>query len=152
MNRDDIIFDIHYSHYLEKMFATLTGRIDRIITFIIILSGCGVFVSVTGYFIVGALIAALSICQVVFQFSRASGVAAEHARKYLALITDEPALSNEELLSRFKLLQDSDSEPWGSLKPAAHKRASVVLGRIDNSRALTSKEAFLARLGGDLPV
>lgn len=48
MNRDDIIFDIHYSHYLEKMFATLTGRIDRIITFIIILSGCGVFVSVTG--------------------------------------------------------------------------------------------------------
>lgn len=152
MNRDDIIFDIHYSHYLEKMFATFTGRIDRIITFIIILSGCGVFVSVTGYFIVGALIAALSICQVVFQFSRASGIAAEHARKYLALITDEPELTNEELLSRFKLLQDSDSEPWGSLKPAAHKRASIVLGRTDNSRALTRKEAFFARLGGDLPV
>lgn len=151
MNRDDIIFDINYSHYLEKMFATLTGRIDRIITFIIILSGCGVFVSISGYMIFGAIISALSISQVVFQFSRASGVAAEHARKYLALITDEPELSNEELSSRFKLLQDSDSEPWGVLKPAAHKRATIVLGRKDNTRSLTRKEAFFARLGGDLP-
>jgi len=151
MNRDDIIFDIHYSHYLEKMFATLTGRIDRIITFIIILSGCGVFVSISGYMIFGAIISALSISQVVFQFSRASGVAAEHARKYLALITDEQELSDKELFSRFKLLQDSDSDPWGALKPAAHKRASIVLGRQDNSRALTRKEAFFAKLGGDLP-
>jgi len=151
MNRDDIIFDIHYSHYLEKMFATLTGRIDRIITFIIILSGCGVFVSISGYMIFGALISALSISQVVFQFSRASGIAAEHARKYLALITDEPELSTEELFSRFKLLQDSDSDPWGALQPAAHKRASIALGRQDNSRPLTPAEAFIARLGGDLP-
>jgi len=151
MSRDDIIFDMHYSHYLEKMFATLTGRIDRIITFIIILSGCGVFVSVSGYVIVGALIAVLSVSQVVFQFSRASGIAAEHARKYLSLITDEPELTDDELRSRFKLLQDSDSDPWGSLKPAAHKRACIVLGRQVDSRQLTRKEAFLARLGGDLP-
>ncbi|MNB97648.1 hypothetical protein D3C75_448800 [compost metagenome] len=152
MNRDDLIFDIHYSHYLEKMFATLTGRIDRIITFIIILSGCGVFVSVSGYVIVGALIAVLSVSQVVFQFSRASGIASEHARKYLSLITDEPELTDEELLSRFKLLQDSDSNPWGSLMAAAHKRACIALGRQVNSRELSRKEAFLARLGGDLPV
>lgn len=151
MNRDDIIFDIHYSHYLEKMFATLTGRIDRIITFIIILSGCGVFVSMTGYFIVGALIAALSICQVVFQFSRASGIAEEHARKYLSLITDEPELTKEDLLARFKLLQDTDSNPWGSLQAAAHKRASIALGRTDNSRALTRKESIMSWLAGDLP-
>lgn len=58
MSRYDLIFDITYSHYVEKMFATLTGRIDRLMTFLIILSGCGVFVSITGYVWFGAFIAA----------------------------------------------------------------------------------------------
>ncbi|MEB8638620.1 hypothetical protein P2G74_01355 [Cronobacter muytjensii] len=151
MTRDDAIFDIHYSHYLEQMFATITGRIDRMITFIIILSGCGVFISITGYPFFGAIISALSIAQINYQFSKASGIAEGRARKYLELITDEPDLTDAELLSRLKALQDADSWPWGSLKVAAHKRTCIVLEREDTSRELTRFEAAMAWLAGDLP-
>ncbi|AXS44318.1 MULTISPECIES: hypothetical protein [Klebsiella pneumoniae complex] len=151
MSRYDLIFDITYSHYVEKMFATLTGRIDRLMTFLIILSGCGVFVSITGYAWFGAFIAALSVSQVVYQFSRSSGIATEQARLYLELITDEPSLSDEELLARFKHLQNADSKPWGCLELPAQKRAAISLDRTDKNRELTKQEMFSAWLAGDLP-
>lgn len=151
MSRYDLIFDITYSHYVEKMFATLTGRIDRLMTFLIILSGCGVFVSITGYVWFGAFIAALSVSQVVYQFSRSSGIATEQARLYLELITDEPSLTDEELLARFKKLQNADSKPWGCLELPAQKRAAISLDRTDKNRDLTKQEMFSAWLAGDLP-
>ncbi|AVI89760.1 TPA: hypothetical protein ACN68R_000887 [Klebsiella pneumoniae] len=151
MSRHDLIFDIHYSYYLEKMFATLTGRIDRFMTFLIILSGCGVFVSITGYVWFGAFIAALSVSQVVYQFSRSSGIATEQARLYLELITDEPSLTHEELLARFKHLQNADSKPWGCLELPAQKRATIVLGFPDTYRELSKQERIAAWLAGDLP-
>ncbi|WP_312277261.1 hypothetical protein [Kosakonia cowanii] len=151
MSRHELVFDVHYSYYLEKMFATLTGRIDRIMTFLIILSGCGIFVSVSGYAWFGAFVAALSISQVVFQFSRASGVAAEQARLYLELITDENSLSDEELFERFKRLQNSDSKPWGCLELPAQKRATIALELVDTTRLLTKEEKLAAWFAGDLP-
>lgn len=151
MSRQDLIFDINYSYYLEKMFSTLTGRIDRIMTFLIILSGCGVFVSITGYVWFGAFIAALSISQVVYQFSRSSGVATEQARIYLELITDEESLTDEELQARFKQLQSVDSKAWGCLELPAHKRTAIALERPDTTRELASLEKLAAWLAGDLP-
>ena len=151
MSRHELIFDIHYSHYLEKMFATLTGRIDRLMTFLTIFSGCSVFVSITGYIWFGALIAALSISQVVYQFSRSSGIAAEQARLYLGLIADEKTLTVDELSKRFKQLQNTDSKPWGCLELSAQKRATIVLDLTDKTRELTKFEAIAAWLAGDLP-
>ncbi|EPQ0974071.1 hypothetical protein ACX3OY_17235 [Citrobacter farmeri] len=151
MSRYNLVFDIHYSYYLEKMFATLTGRIDRLMTFLIILSGCSVFVSITGYIWFGAFIAALSVSQVVYQFSRSSGIATEQARLYLDLISDENSLTDEELLLRFKQLQNADSKPWGCLELSAQKRATIVLELTDKTRELTKFEAIMAWLAGDLP-
>ena len=151
MSRQDLIFDINYSYYLEKMFSTLKGRIDRLMTFLIILSGCGVFVSITGYVWFGAFIAALSVSQVVYQFSRVSGIATEQARIYLELITDEESLTDEELQARFKQIQNADSKPWGCLELPAHKRAAIALERTDTTRDLTNSEKLAAWLAGDLP-
>ncbi|EPL2278134.1 hypothetical protein WJD09_004202 [Klebsiella pneumoniae] len=89
--------------------------------------------------------------QVVYQFSRSSGIATEQARLYLELITDEPSLSDEELLARFKHLQNADSKPWGCLELPAQKRAAISLDRTDKNRELTKQEMFSAWLAGDLP-
>lgn len=151
MNRHDMIFDINHSYHLEKMFAILTGRIDRIMTYLIILSGCGVFVSISGYVWFGALIAALSISQVVYQFSKASGVATEQARLYLELITDEPELDDSELSERFKNLQKYDSQPWACLTLPAQKIATTALGLEDTTRDLCLQEILAARIVGYLP-
>ncbi|EAC0780288.1 hypothetical protein RKT29_002062 [Salmonella enterica subsp. enterica serovar Lome] len=153
MNRQNCIFDAMYSYHLEKMFCTITGRIDRLITFVIILSGCSVFASVSGYMWFGAIVAALSICLVVFQFSRASGAAEEHAREYLTLITDEPELTDEALLARFKRLQASDSSTWSVLNSAAYLRSCIALGLPipEDASELSVTEKIMSWLAGDLP-
>ncbi|BBV41359.1 hypothetical protein [Citrobacter portucalensis] len=151
MSRHNDIFDINYSHYLERMFSTITGRIDKIITFVIILSGCGVFTSVSGSMWFGALIAALSIFQVVFQFSRASAISEGQYRKYLALINDEPSLTDVELNTRKKSLEELDTNPWNLLKNAAHRRACISLGFVVNNSEPNFIEKVFSWFAGDLP-
>lgn len=151
MERHDIEFDIMYSYFLEKMFGIITGRIDRFITFIIIISGFSIFVTVAGFKWYGGLIATLSVVQIVYQFSRASGIAEEQAKKYLSLNVDISEMDDTELKNRFKELQKTDSNPWGILKNTAFKRASIALGRHDTTDRLTLTECFVSILSGDLP-
>jgi hypothetical protein len=39
MSRDNIIFDLHYSFYLENMFSTLMGRVDKTLSLLLIVLG-----------------------------------------------------------------------------------------------------------------
>ncbi|KAB7669741.1 hypothetical protein [Plesiomonas shigelloides] len=151
MERHDIEFDIAYSYHLESMFSTITGRIDRLITLIIIVAGFSVFSSISGYAWFGILIAVLSVAQIVYQFARVSGVSENQAGKYLSLSVDSSELSDTELKARFKELQKSDSKAWGVLTHVAYKRACIVLGREDTTAKLTVIESCAAWLAGDLP-
>lgn len=151
MTRHEVIFDLTYSYRLEKMYSVLTGRIDRAITFIIIVAGCSVFASLYHLAWFGALIAGLSICQVVYQFGRYSGISEEQAKKYLLLKSEAHELNDVELIHRFKALQNLDSSPWGVLCNAAHKRACYMLGFDDSIAKLTALEKAFAWLAGDLP-
>ncbi|ELN2576664.1 hypothetical protein RY966_002383 [Enterobacter kobei] len=151
MSRHNDIFDINYSYHLEKMFSTITGRIDKAITTVIILSGCAVFSSMTGTIWFGALIASLSIIQVVFLFSRASVISEGQSRKYLALINDEPTLTDAELNARKKSLEELDTNPWSLLKNAAHRRACISLGFDVNNPDPGMLEKAFSWFAGDLP-
>lgn len=150
MTRHDIIFDITYSHYLEKMFGTITGRIDRGITLIIIAVGLSAFTPLFSKAWFAGIIGLLSVAQIVYQFARQSGVSDDLARKYLNLSTDADLLSDEDLHARFKSLQDSDSNAWSVLKNAAYKRACCVLGLPDATRPLTKREKTFAFLAGEI--
>lgn len=151
MSRHTDIFDINYSHHLERMFSTITGRIDKLITSIIILSGCAIFSSFSGTMWFGALIASLSVIQVVFQFSRASVISEGQYRKYLALINDEPLLTDTELNVRKRALEELDTNPWNLLKNAAHRRACISLGFAVNNPDPGFLEKLFSWFAGDLP-
>ncbi len=150
MTRHDVIFDITYSYHLEKMFGTITGRIDRGITLVIIAVGLSAFTPLFSKAWFAAIIGLLSVAQIVYQFARQSGVSDDLARKYLNLSTDAGLLSDEELRARFKSLQDNDSNVWSVLKNAAYKRACCVLGLPDSTRPLTKREKTFAFLAGDI--
>lgn len=151
MERHDIEFDLTYSYHLENMFSTITGRIDRAITLITIVAGFSIFSSVAGHMWFGGLIAVLSVTQIVYQFSRASGISEQQARKYLALLTEKAHLGDDDLLTKYKDLQNSDSNPWGILKNTAFKRACIVLGLKDRTPKLTKVEILFSIMAGDLP-
>ncbi|MBP2197191.1 hypothetical protein [Pantoea cypripedii] len=150
MTRHELIFDITYSHYLEKMYGTITGRIDRGITLIIIAVGLSAFTPIFSKTWFAAIIGLLSVAQIVYQFARQSGISEDLARKYLSLLTDADLLSDSELHSRFKSLQENDSNVWGVLKAPAYKRACISMGLTDTTQKLTFRQKAFAMMAGDI--
>ncbi|YCH28993.1 hypothetical protein M1D48_12350 [Erwinia sp. D4-22] len=150
MTRHELIFDITYSHYLEKMYGTITGRIDRGITMIIITVGLSAFTPLFSKAWFAGLIGLLSVAQIVYQFARQSGISEDLARKYLSLLTDADLLSDAELQSRFKALQDTDSNVWTVLKDPAYKRACRSMGATDTTPKLTLRQKTFAMMAGEI--
>lgn len=151
MTRHDMIFDINYSFFLEKMTCTITGRLDRLISTLLMVLGCAVFSPFSGMFIFGVFIAALSAVQFIYQFGKQSGLSEEQAKKYLSLMTEESQLDEKVLLSRLQKLQENDSNAWGLLKSAAYKRTCYKLGLTDSTEPLGPIEKLFAWFAGDLP-
>ncbi|HGK3930920.1 hypothetical protein [Klebsiella variicola] len=151
MTRHDIIFDINYSHYMEKMFCTITSRIDKLISVILMMLGCAVFAPFSGNFIFGAFIAALSAIQFIYQFGKQSGLAQEQSKKYLELITEAARYDDNELLNRLNDLQKNDCPVWSVLESAAHKKATIKLGLDDSTSPLSFTEKLFALFAGGLP-
>ncbi|HFK2693679.1 TPA: hypothetical protein ACG1DO_003494 [Kluyvera ascorbata] len=151
MTRHDMIFDINYSFYVEKMTATLAGRIDRLISVLLMVLGCAAFSPFSGMFIFGVFIAALSAIQFIYQFGKLSGLSEEHAKKYLRLMTEESKYDDAELLTKLTKLQETDCNSWGLIVPAAFKRTCYKLGLDDDSAELGPMEKVFAWFAGDLP-
>ncbi|WP_251850626.1 hypothetical protein [Klebsiella aerogenes] len=151
MTRHDIIFDINYSYYMEKMFCTITSRIDKLISVILMMLGFAVFSPYSGNFIFGAFIAAISATQFIYQFGKQSGLAQEQSKKYLELMTQAKKFEDDELLKCLNELQKNDSLVWSIFESSAHKKAAIKLGLVDNSTPLTFMEKCFALLAGGLP-
>ncbi|ELQ6039646.1 hypothetical protein R2226_003836 [Cronobacter sakazakii] len=151
MTRHDIIFDINYSHYMEKMFCTITSRIDKLISVILMMLGCAVFAPYSGNFIFGAFIAAFSAIQFIYQFGKQSGLAQEQSKKYLELMTESERYDDIELLNRLNDLQKNDCSVWSVFESAAHKKAAIKLGLEDSTSPLNFTEKFFAFFAGGLP-
>lgn len=151
MSRDDVIFDLNHSYYLENMYSTLMGRIDKTASLLLIVLGGTAFASFTNVFVYGISVAIISTAQFIFQPGKQEGMAGEHAKKYLQLITLSDTLDDALLLERFNELQSLDSKPWGSLRNAAQRRATITLGLSDSQPELSKWEAFWSWVAGDLP-
>ncbi|QIU89346.1 hypothetical protein [Yokenella regensburgei] len=151
MTRHDIIFDINYSHYMEKMFCTITSRIDKLISVVLMMLGFAVFAPYSGNFIFGAFIAALSAIQFIYQFGKQSGMAQEQSKKYLELMTEAAKYDDAELLKQLNELQKNDCPVWSIFDSAAHKKATIKLGLDDTSSPLNFFEKSFAFFAGGLP-
>ncbi len=151
MSRDNIIFDLHYSFYLENMFSTLMGRVDKTLSLLLIVLGGITLITSINEFVFGISVAILSAAQLIFQPGKQGGIASAHAKKYLRLISASGRLDNKMLLKQFCELQTLDSRPWRVLKHAAQWRATIVLDFPNTLAELTWWECTWSWLAGDLP-
>lgn len=151
MTREDNLFDLNLSYYLERSYARVTGRLDLAITAIILLSSCSAFAWLAGTRFFAVLIAILTVIQLVYQFGKKSGGAQEQARRYQQLILNASRLSPDELHQQRLEIEKNDSDAWSVLQPAAYKRAALVLGLEDKSRPLSRLEWIFSFIGGNLP-
>lgn len=151
MTREDNLFDLTLSYYLELSFARVTGRLDYAITAIILLSSCSAFAWLAGTRFFAVIIAILTVIQLLYQFGKKSGGAQEQARRYQQLILNASRLNADELHQQRLEIEKNDSDAWSVLQPAAYKRATLVLGLEDQTQPLTKFEWVFSFIGGNLP-
>ncbi|HDP0319371.1 TPA: hypothetical protein P5S08_004596 [Salmonella enterica subsp. enterica serovar Concord] len=153
MNREDITFRIHYSYFVEEMHARLFNRLDRWISFILILLGSSVFASFGNPVYIGCAVAVLSAVSFIWQFPRSATHCEHQARVMKHLIHTAASVSDDELLIAFTDAQEDDSPTIGYLRDPAYKRALIATGRQDESDRihLSTCSKIISWLAGDCP-
>lgn len=148
MEREDMIYQTLYSHRLEKMFSTLTGRIDKWLSCLLIFLGSNVIAG-SGYPVsIGLAIAGITSIKMAFHFEAASEYSQKQAASYLKLFFTLHTLENDsELLSAIIHLQNGDHAPWSILIFPATIATQIELGK-EPSFKLSLTEKILAFASG----
>ncbi|EMG9341605.1 TPA: hypothetical protein ACXNIR_003811 [Proteus mirabilis] len=153
MSNQEDIFRITYSYYLNEMQSVLLDRIDKLISFLLIVLGSSVMASGFNLFITGLFIASLSAFQFIYQPGKASYLANSRAKQYLSLKinAESQKLNDEEVHKQLSDLLQSDISTFGTLCNPAFKRASIQL-KLEDDTELSKPESFVAWVAGDLPI
>ncbi|CAK6615101.1 hypothetical protein [Providencia stuartii] len=148
MSRNDLIDRVIYSHYLEQLYSTALGRVDKLISILIFIFGSAIVLQ-ANTFVFGVLIAALTAIQSTCQFGKKSGEAKRKAFDYQKLFTIESKYDDSDLVDRILEIEASDSTPWSSLSPIATLKAQIKMG-VDEQHLekLTTKSKLLRLLCG----
>ncbi|NIG74055.1 hypothetical protein F3J34_10655 [Klebsiella sp. Ap-873] len=148
MSRDEILYQIYYSYRLEKMFSSITGRLDKGLSFLLIILGSSV-VGGFGYPVfIGLLIAGISAFKMAFHFEAASEHSKKQAAAYLKLYNTQHLIeSDNDLLNSVTAIQDNDHAPWSILNYPAMVSTQIETGREQTSK-LTPTEKIIAFICG----
>lgn len=121
-------------------------------SFLLLFLGSAIFAGLPNNFLFGALIAALSACQVIYSFGAACEHSAKQAKTYLQLYNSEASFHDEELRTKLSEIEDSDHRPWNLLKKAATVRTRIQRHITDYPFPhFTWCEKLVSRMAGDLP-
>ncbi|CDL80097.1 hypothetical protein [Xenorhabdus cabanillasii] len=126
MSRDQILERILYSHYLEQVYSTATGRVDKFISVLMFIFGSTIVFNGNPY-VFGFLIVALTAIQTNFQFALKSGLAKKKAADYLKLHTLESKYDDQALMDKLLELEGSDEILWSSLQNIAVLKTQIKL-------------------------
>ncbi|AIJ10563.1 MULTISPECIES: hypothetical protein [Edwardsiella] len=153
MTRDELLFSIRYSFYIEKMHAILYARLDRLLTFVQITLGSAIFATYGSAPLFGAVIAVISIASFVWQPGKTAMLHEIQAKQMKALITMPDSVSDADLHAAYVKVEEGDNPTLGMLRDPAYKRALISLGRSSESAAikLNMSEKVAAWFSGDLP-
>jgi hypothetical protein len=148
MSRDDILDRILYSHYLEKLYSTATGRLDKLLLVLIFIFGSAVVLKASP-FIFGIFIVVLTAIQIIYQFGRLSGEAKRRSADYLTLFTLESKYSDEELENRMAEFESRDETIWSSLENIAILKVQIKINLDpEHQTKLTFPEKAFRLLSG----
>ncbi|MCE9874304.1 hypothetical protein LZ667_23430 [Hafnia alvei] len=152
MDREELLYRIEYSYNFEHLFSSLTWRIDKLISLILLILGSAVFSGVQGAFWYGLAVAVLTAIQMTYQFAKSSEHSSRQSREYLKLLTLESRYSDDELLDKLVELEDNDLRPWLILSDIALVRTNIRKGYDeDQDPNLSRTKRFIAWFAGDNP-
>ncbi|VDY42941.1 Uncharacterised protein [Salmonella enterica subsp. enterica serovar Daytona] len=130
MSKDEISYQILYRYSLEKLYSTLTRRVDNVLSFALVFLGVGVTINVGSPFILGPGIVGIAILKRVLRFGTRSAQADRQSRAWLKLFNTQHRFpSDKTLFLAFISLEQDASEAWSMLIGPAIVMTETALGK-----------------------
>lgn len=130
MSKDEISYQILYRYSLEKLYSTLTRRVDNVLSFALVFLGVGVTINVGSPFILGPGIVGIAILKRVLRFGTRSAQADRQSRAWLKLFNTQHRFpSDKTLFLAFTSLEQDASEVWSMLIGPAIVMTETALGK-----------------------
>ncbi|MFP9230162.1 hypothetical protein [Pectobacterium cacticida] len=146
----DVMFQLHYSYYLEVMTEILNRRVDTAINAVILTLGAAVFANSSYGRLFGGIVAVLTGFRIACKFSQKAANAKAQTLRYSRLIDDAHGLTPSDISHRLSTLEEFDSDTLSSLLNPARQRAIIKMG-LPNSESLSLFEKLMAFLAGGIP-
>ncbi|CNH99242.1 hypothetical protein HB991_03140 [Yersinia mollaretii] len=124
MNREQMAYQIYYSHLLESMTARFNGRVNKTLSFMLIVLGSTVAISHFNPVFMGLLIALISALNTVGAFGSSAELSRVQSSRYLRLYNCLHLVrSDEELMQQLMKIQEDDHIPNPTIAKLAGREA-----------------------------
>ncbi|WXT31406.1 hypothetical protein WI213_01985 [Salmonella enterica subsp. enterica serovar Infantis] len=149
MSKDEISYQILYRYSLEKLYSTLTRRVDNVLSFALVFLGVGVTINVGSPFILGPGIVGIAILKRVLRFGTQSAQADRQSRAWLKLFNTQHRFPSDKtlFLAFTSLEQDASEVLVRCLLARAIVMTETALGKTP-IEPLTAGEKLCAFLSG----
>ena len=155
--RRDLKFEVVYSFYYEKLMSKFLSRVDKLTSFILLLTGIFVIATSWNRVVLGSILAVVTILQLVYSPGAKSQSAKMTSQKYYSMYFHFDELNNEEIKRQLLVLHENETDEIGVLSFPSRLAALAMLGwtpesdYIEEPRKLTKLEYFAALFAGELP-
>ncbi|WP_367414069.1 hypothetical protein [Snodgrassella alvi] len=155
--RNCLKFEVIYSFYYEKLMYKFLGRMDKLASFILLLTGMSVIATTWNEVFLGSIVAIVTTLQLVYSPGSKSQSAKGVYQKYYSMYIHFDEMDNEVIKNKLLNLSENETDEIGFLSHPARLAALAMLGWTPESeyseepRKLTKLEYFAALFAGELP-
>ena len=153
----DLKFEIVYSFCYEKLMYKFLGRMDKLASFILLLTGMSVIATTWNEVFLGSIVAIVTTLQLVYSPGGKSQSAKGVYQKYYSIYLRFDDMEIEEIKEKLLVLHENETDEIGVLSFPSRLAALAVLGwtpeydYTEEPRKLTKLEYFAALFAGELP-
>lgn len=154
--RKDLEFELIYSYYYEKLMYKFFGRLDKLLSLILLFTATSVIASAWNGVLLGSIIALVTCIQFIYAPGAKYHSAKEAYREYSRLQNHLDEYDDEALRLTLSQLSRADTDEIGLLSHPARLAALASQG-ISNlqenvkERPLTKAETLIAHFAGEYP-
>jgi hypothetical protein len=154
-NRNDLVFELHYSYNLENLNYHLNDRLNKLLITIQLLLSSAVFGDLDRFFpdfhlniIIGFILAILSVLSLVYGFGEKAALSKVAQAQYQPLLKSYSTMTDEELNKALITSDLLNNNITGTLTDIAYKRASIQL-KLEDDTKLSFCQLFVAKFCGE---
>lgn len=141
MNREHLAYQIYYSHLLESMTSRFYGRVNKTLSFLLVVLGSAVISHCFSPVLMGVLIALISALNSVCSFGASAELARVQSSRYLRLYNCLHAIeSDEDLMQQLMKIQEDDKIPNPVIARLAEREAGEIFPEFKVSSAPSKRE------------